>query len=110
MRYIAGVVCPGFFHSIKRNMDNEKKGLEPDSGVSFRNTRRETDKHPEYTGSALIDGVEYWVSTWVNTSKDGNTKYFSHKYKRKDQQPAKPAPAPPPPAFNIPDPIDDLPF
>ena len=82
--------------------------------VLWKNNRRDTDTQPEYKGSALVNGVEVWVSAWVNTSHDGGTKYFSLKFTPKDQQPAKPAPAPAPhaqpPAPIEPDPVDDLPF
>lgn len=57
--------------------DNEGKG------ALFRAKDRKTDKHPEYTGSCQIDGVEYWLSAWVNVSKAGE-KYFSIKLNPKD--------------------------
>lgn len=60
------------------------------TGSLFRNDKREKDTHAHARGSALIDGVEYWVDAWTNTTKDGG-KYQSLKFKRKDQQQAKPA-------------------
>lgn len=57
--------------------DNEGKG------ALFRAKERKTDKHPEYTGSCQIEGVEYWLSAWVNVSK-ADEKYFSIKFKPKD--------------------------
>lgn len=42
------------------------------SGVLFANPRKETEKHPNAKGSAVIDGVEYWVSAWTNKTKDGD--------------------------------------
>jgi hypothetical protein len=39
------------------------------SGSIFKNQKKEKDTHPNMTGSALIGGVEYWVSAWT---KDGN--------------------------------------
>lgn len=63
------------------------------TGVLFANDKRETDKHPNAKGSAQIDGVEYWVSAWTNTSKDGK-KYQSLKFQRKEErQQAQPADA-----------------
>jgi hypothetical protein len=38
------------------------------SGSIFKNEKKTTDNHPNMTGSALIDGKEYWVSAWT---KDG---------------------------------------
>ena len=40
-------------------------------GSLFRNEKREKDTHPHATGSALIGGVEYWVSAWTKEGKSG---------------------------------------
>jgi hypothetical protein len=56
------------------------------SGSVFVNDRKETDKHPDRTGTAMIDGVMYYVSGWI---KEGNKgKFMSLAFKRKDDQPA----------------------
>ena len=59
------------------------------SGMMMRNDRRQTDKHPEFTGSINIEGVDYWISAWVNEGKPGSKiegkKYFSIKVNRKDK-------------------------
>lgn len=55
-----------------------------DSGSLFKNDKKESENHPDYKGNALIDGIEYWVSSWVNTSKDGK-KYMSLKFNAKDE-------------------------
>ena len=52
------------------------------SGVLFKNDRKDTDSHPGYTGNAMIDGREYWISGWVKTGKNG--KFFSFAFKPKD--------------------------
>lgn len=54
------------------------------SGALFANDKREKETQPNAKGSAMIDGVEYWVSAWTNTSSKG-TKYQSLKFERKDQ-------------------------
>ena len=54
------------------------------SGALFKNDKRETEKHPNAKGSALIDGVEYWVSAWTNTSEKG-VKYQSLSFQRKNE-------------------------
>jgi hypothetical protein len=41
------------------------------SGSLFVNDRKESDKHPDRSGTAMIDGREYWVSGWVKTDKNG---------------------------------------
>lgn len=56
----------------------------PNSGSLFKNENRTTDKHPEYSGSAEIDGVQYWISAWVKDGQKG--KFFSLSFKPKDQQ------------------------
>jgi hypothetical protein len=42
------------------------------SGSLFKNDRKEKDTHPNATGTALIGGVEYWVSAWTKKDKNGN--------------------------------------
>jgi uncharacterized protein (DUF736 family) len=64
------------------NMAYEQKD---NSGSLFKNDRKESDSHPDYKGSALIDGADYWLDSWINTAKDG-MKYMSLKLKRKDVQ------------------------
>jgi len=41
------------------------------SGVLFKNDRKETEKHPDYKGSINIEGTEYWLSGWKKESKKG---------------------------------------
>lgn len=57
----------------------------PDTGSLFKNDRREKDSQPHAKGSALIGGVEYWVSAWTNEAKSGE-KYQSLKFERKTGQ------------------------
>jgi uncharacterized protein (DUF736 family) len=71
------------------------------SGALFKNDKKETEKHPDYKGSCEIDGTEYWVSSWLNESKNGR-KYLSLKFIPKDGQ--KPAQA------AIADDFSDAPF
>lgn len=57
--------------------------VKPNTGSLFRNTKKETDSHPDYNGNGVIDGTEYWFSAWINEAKDGS-KYMSLKFKPKD--------------------------
>jgi hypothetical protein len=71
----------------KQTMAFEQK---PNSGSLFRNEKmREGKQDAEYTGSALINGVEYFVNAWVNEIKSGERqgkKYFNMHFKTKQQQ------------------------
>lgn len=53
------------------------------SGSLFRNDKKEADSHPDYKGSALIDGTEHWVSGWINETSNGN-KYLRVTFQPKD--------------------------
>lgn len=54
------------------------------SGAMFVNDKKESETHPDRKGSAMIGGVDYWVSGWINESKSG-TKYMSLKFSPKDE-------------------------
>lgn len=41
------------------------------SGALFRNKRKDKPNHPDYTGRIDADGKEFWVSSWIKTSKAG---------------------------------------
>ena len=82
---------------MNKNYDNTNKG------ALFANKRREKQTQPNATGTVNIEGVEYYVDAWTNTSEAGQ-KYQSLKFKRKEQV------APTAPAFNPDDIDDDMPF
>ena len=64
-------------------MAYEKK---PNTGSLFKNERKESDSHPDYKGTALIDGLgECWLDAWINTANNGS-KYMSLKIKPKEAQ------------------------
>ena len=80
----------------------------PEEGALFANKDKTTDAHPSAKGSALIGGVEYWVSAWTNTAQTSGERYQKLKFKAKEQQAEAPKPAPvasEPPPFD-----DDIPF
>ncbi len=60
------------------------------SGTIFVNDRKETDKHPDRTGTAMIDGVMYYVSGWIKEGQKG--KFMSLAFKRKDDAARKAVP------------------
>ena len=57
------------------------------SGSLFVNDRREKDTQPNATGSAVIGGVEYWVSAWTKTTDDGG-RWQSLAFKPKEDKAA----------------------
>jgi uncharacterized protein (DUF736 family) len=78
------------------------------SGVLFKNDRKETERHPDYRGTFTdSNGVEHWLSAWIKTSAKGD-KFMSLSASPKDPQQAPVAQSAPQPA-----PMDfdsDVPF
>ena len=69
------------------------------TGTIGTNLRKTKDSHPSHSGSAMIDGKEYWISGWVKASDRGS--FLSMSFKAKEPKESLEAP----PEFN-----DDLPF
>jgi hypothetical protein len=72
------------------------------SGVLFKNDKKEQEKHPDYKGSIMVDGNEYWLSAWIKEGKSG--KFMGLAVSPKDGQPPASKPVP----SNLKD--DDIPF
>ena len=47
------------------------------SGVLFKNDRKEAENHPDYRGGVTVAGVEYYLSAWIRTSKKDGGKFMS---------------------------------
>ena len=61
------------------------------SGALFQNGEKKSVKHPDYSGSCKIGGVDYWVSAWDKISAGGK-EYISLAFKVKEAKPAAEAP------------------
>ena len=72
------------------------------SGVLFKNDKKEQEKHPDYKGSIMVDGTEYWLSAWIKEGKNG--KFMGLAVTPRDEQP----PASKPTPKNLDD--SDIPF
>lgn len=76
-------------------------------GFLMKNTEKEKDTQPDYKGSVVVVGVEYWLSSWIKTSKKGD-KFMSLSLQPKEQaKPARQAKQAPVEDFEV---EDDLPF
>ena len=64
-------------------------------GSLSRNKRKEKETHPTHKGSCIIKGCEYWISAYVNESRDSGEKYFKLYFEEKKQTelPVESAPA-----------------
>jgi hypothetical protein len=58
----------------KRNVERNNEG------AIWGNTRKEKDTHPDFTGNAVVDGVEYKIAAWKRRP-DANPKAPSLKFK-----------------------------
>jgi uncharacterized protein (DUF736 family) len=55
----------------------------------FPNKDKKTDKHPNLTGTAIINGDAYFIDGWTNVDRNGN-KYIAGKLKPKQALPEPP--------------------
>lgn len=74
------------------------------SGSLFKNDKRTSDNHPNARGSAMVGGVEYWVSAWTKRDKNGNP-WQSLSFTPKEQNQPAPMSATNPDDFDY-----DIPF
>jgi hypothetical protein len=59
-----------------------------DRGALFKNDRKETDNHPDYTGQINVGGVDYWLSAWIKEGRSGKFMSLSIKPKEEARKPA----------------------
>lgn len=63
--------------------ESYKQSDKPNNGALFDNDRKETDKHPDMTGSLNVGGVDYFISGWHNEAKSSGKKYLKLSVKKK---------------------------
>jgi hypothetical protein len=80
-----------------KEYDNTNKGS------LFKNDKKEADTHADYKGQINVNGQEFWINAWINTSKQG-TKFMSLSVSPKDRQVSEPT------RRNTPEPDDGIPF
>ena len=83
-------------------------------GSVWKNDKKETEKHPDFTGSVNVEGKEYWVSGWKRRpDQSDKAPALSFSLKAKDESvPAKQseAPASSGTGSKVDDFEDDIPF
>jgi len=60
------------------------------SGVLFKNDRKESEKHPDYKGYLTVNNQEFWLSAWIKEGKIG--KYMGLAISPKEDYQSKQAP------------------
>ncbi len=50
------------------------------TGALFSNANKKTDNHPDYTGSAKVNGEMMSISAWINTAKSSGKQYMRLKF------------------------------
>ena len=63
-------------------MEQQKRD---NSGVLFRNEKKDNERAPDYKGSIMVDGTDYWLSAWIKEGKTG--KFMGLALSPKDAQP-----------------------
>ena len=79
------------------------------SGVLFKNDRKDKPTAPDYKGNITVDGKPYWLSAWVKEGKTG--KFMGLAVSPKDEvNTTAPAKAKAKPSSGFDDMDSDLPF
>jgi uncharacterized protein (DUF736 family) len=56
------------------------------SGVLFKNNKKETEKHPDYTGKVNVEGKEMRLAAWIKEGKAGKFMSLKLSYPQGDPQ------------------------
>jgi hypothetical protein len=74
------------------------------SGALFKNEKEGKESRPDYKGTLNVNGTDYWISSWIKSSKAG-VKYMSLSVQPKEGRAATPERAESKPSIT-----DDIPF
>ncbi len=74
-----------FFQASEVNISTDKvnkRETADNSGSMFKNDRKSKESHPDITGSAIVNGAEFYVSGWRKTGSKGD--FYSLSFRPKD--------------------------
>jgi len=75
------------------------------TGVLFKNDKKESERHPDYKGSLVVGGQDYWLSAWIKEGKGGKFMGLALSPKEVQEKPSERSKST---GFN--DMADDIPF
>jgi hypothetical protein len=62
--------------------------MKDNTGSLFKNDRKETERHPDFTGQCMVGGTEYWFKAWIKNANDPSKKTFmSFAFDPKEERP-----------------------
>ena len=57
-------------------------------GTIAKNTRKETDSHPDIAGSINVEGKDFWISGWLKKNSRDGSSFYSLSVKPKQERAA----------------------